>query len=271
MKLVIEKSNLECERPVSASGEYMPGSRETSPARPATSEKGDTSRLKAFVRGHTTKGLFEVIRHAHSEWRIYRRHRSGLRKIGLFLQRPEKKLNLGCGPNPKPGWINIDLFDSRADLQLDLREKWPFADGSVSYIYSEHVFEHFELHEEVAHFLSETHRVLRPDGVFDVGVPDTEWPLRAYGNKGDPYWVFSETLHPAWCKTQMDHINYHFRQGTEHKYAWDYETLSRKLQEFGFTNIVRRGYDPVLDSESRKIGTLNVTATKLLHSEFRSA
>src|SRR5215472_7118013 len=105
------------------------------------------TRLKRLVKACTTKGFFDVIRGANSEWRIYKCHRSALNKLALFLRSPEKKLNLGCGPNLKPGWINIDLFDSHADLQLDLREKWPFADASVSCIYSEHVFEHFELHE----------------------------------------------------------------------------------------------------------------------------
>src|ERR1700746_1738543 len=113
-------------------------------------------RLKEFIKAHTTRGFFEVIRKANTEWQIYKRHRSGLRNLRPFLLLPEKKLNLGCGPNPRPGWINVDLFDSRADLQLDLRERWPFADASVSHIYSEHVFEHFELHEEVSHFLSES-------------------------------------------------------------------------------------------------------------------
>jgi predicted SAM-dependent methyltransferase len=218
--------------------------------------------LKEFVKAHTTKGFFEVIRSANSEWRISKSHRSGLRKVGPFLQRPEKKLNLGCGPNSKPEWINIDLFDSRADLQLDLREKWPFPDACISHIYSEHVFEHFEHREEVVHFLSESRRVLRPGGRFEVGVPDTEWPLRAYGNPSDPYWLFCKTVHPEWCQTQMDHINYHFRQDTQHKYAWDHETLARKLRQFGFTDIVRREFDPALDSESRKIGTLYLTATR---------
>jgi hypothetical protein len=60
----------------------------------------------------------------------------------------------------------------------------------------------------------------------------------------------------------MDHINYHFRQNTEHKYAWDHETLARKLRQFGFTGVVRREFDPTLDSESRKIGTLYLTALK---------
>jgi predicted SAM-dependent methyltransferase len=218
--------------------------------------------VKEYTKTHTSKGFVNALRNAKKEWQIARLHRSEQKKVGPFLQRTEKKLNLGCGPNPKPGWINIDLFDSHADLQLDLREMWPFTDSSISHIYSEHVFEHFEFLEEVPHFLSEARRLLQPGGLFDVGVPDTEWPLHAYEDPGNPYWPFSKTVHPEWCETKLDHINYHFRQGTEHKYAWDYETLARTLQRFGFTNITRREFDPAIDSESRRTGTLYVTTIK---------
>ena len=118
--------------------------------------------VKEYTKTHTSKGFVNAVRNAKKEWRIARLHHSEQKKVGPFLQRTEKKLNLGCGPNPKAGWINIDLFDSHADLRLDLREKWPFADASISHIYSEHVFEHFELQQEVPHFLSESLRVLQP-------------------------------------------------------------------------------------------------------------
>ena len=115
---------------------------------------------REFVRAHTSKSFRKAVLDGKFEWSLYRLHRSELRKVGPLLQRRDKKLNLGCGPNPKLGWINIDLFDAHADLRLDLRETWPFPDASISHVYSEHVFEHFEIHREVAHFLSEAHRVL---------------------------------------------------------------------------------------------------------------
>jgi predicted SAM-dependent methyltransferase len=218
--------------------------------------------FKEFVNSHTSGALRRSVRQVGEELRIYRRHRLGVRKARRSVGDLPLKLNLGCGPNSKPGWLNIDLFHSGADLHLDLRERWPFPDGSVAYIYSEHAFEHFEFYEEVPHVLSESLRVLQPEGVFDVGVPNAEWALRAYGNPDHDYWPCTPLWHPNTCETQLEHINYHFRQRGEHKYSWDEETLRRSLQRSGFACIARRPYDATLDTESRRIGTLYMRAIK---------
>ncbi|SRR6266550_374279 len=220
------------------------------------------SAVKDCVKRHTTYNLRRAIHDIGTEGLLCFRHWSALRKAPRFLRKRPLKLNLGCGPNRKPGWLNIDLFDSAADLQLDLRKRWPFAEGSAAYIYSEHVFEHFEFLQEVPHILSESLRVLQNGGVFDVGVPDTEWPLHAYGTPDHECWQLAPKWHPETCETQLDHINYHFRQGEQHKYAWDEETLTRSLKRSGFVCIVRRPFDATLDCESRRIGTLYMRAIK---------
>jgi predicted SAM-dependent methyltransferase len=220
------------------------------------------NQVKDYFKSRTTYALRRAIRDVVTEGHLCWRHWSAVRKARRLSRGLPLKLNLGCGPNSKGGWLNIDLFDSGADLQLDLRKRWPFPDGSVTYIYSEHMFEHFDFSEEVPHILSESLRVLKDEGVFDVGVPDTEWPLRAYGNPDNNYWPFAPTWHPSSCETQLDHINYHFRQGEQHKYAWDEETLTRSLRRSGFVCIIRRPFDGMLDSESRKIGTLYMRAIK---------
>ena len=46
------------------------------------------------------------------------------------------KLNLGCGENAKPGWINVDLFKTSCRIWLDIREPLPFPDGSVAMVYT---------------------------------------------------------------------------------------------------------------------------------------
>ena len=141
---------------------------------------------------------------------------------------------------------------------------WPFTDSSISHIYSEHVFEHFEFCEEVPHFLSEARRSYSPaGGLFDVGVPDTEWPLHAYGRSRQPILALLENGPTrSGAKQNWTTSTIIFARGTEHKYAWDYETLARTLQRFGFTDITRREFDPAIDSESRRTGTLYVTTIK---------
>lgn len=221
--------------------------------------------VKDHIKAHTTKALRSSVRHAGWELRMCLRQRRELKKVPQFLQGLPLKLSLGCGPNAKPGWLNIDLCDPGADVQLDLREHWPFPDGSVSHIYSEHLLAHFEFHEEVPHLLAESLRVLHAGGRFDVGVPDSDWPLHAYGNPHDHYWRFAKEILPAWCETQLDIINYHFRQDKihgEHQYAWDEETLARSLKRAGFTSVARRQFDLSLDSESRRKGTLYMRAIK---------
>jgi predicted SAM-dependent methyltransferase len=192
------------------------------------------------------------VRQLLDESVVFFRHRRGAKQVSRFLRALPIKLNLGCGPNRKDGWVNVDLYDPAADLHLDLRDAWPFPDGSVSYIYSEHVFEHFDFQEEVPHFLQEALRVLEPGGIFDVAVPDTEAPLKAYGDPNATFWTVASKMqwHPG-CETQLERINYHFRQHGQHKYAWDAETLAKTLQTAGFRGIRRREFDSAMDSAER--------------------
>jgi predicted SAM-dependent methyltransferase len=210
-----------------------------------------------------TAAFRRSLANAKREFHFMRLHRASAR-MAARLAPGDLKLNIACGPNVKPGWVNVDLLPA-ADLHLDLREPLPFPDNSVSIIYSEHFFEHLEFPDEAERFLAESLRVLARGGVFSVGVPDTEWPLRAYVTGDDSYFRLARDemkWHPAWCDTRLHQINFHFRQGQEHKYAYDYETLESVLKKAGFVSVTRREFDPSLDSESRKIGTLYAEGRK---------
>jgi predicted SAM-dependent methyltransferase len=221
-----------------------------------------TSSLKRYLKKRTPYGLREALLQLRNEWILFRRHTVGTKKVSRFLQVLPVKLNLGCGPKRKDGWVNVDLFDPSADLQLDIRNTWPFPDCSASYIYSEHVFEHFEIYVEIPHFLREALRVLEPNGVFDVVVPDTAIALRAYGDPNATFW--SKALEMQWhpgCQTQLEHINYHFRQRGEHKFMWDAETLTKALEAAGFTAVAQREFNSTMDSLERVL-SLYMTARK---------
>jgi len=181
----------------------------------------------------------------------------------IYPQVSGLKLNLGCGPKVKEGWCNADLHSRDADFRLDLREDWPFATGSASVIYSEHFFEHLDYPVEMSHYLREALRVLEVGGVLHIGVPGTAWLMHSYGDPSSDYWRLAKTIwHPKSCQTQMHHINYHFRQEGEHKYAWDEETLIYEIRAHGFADPVLRDWDDALDSEDRRINTIYVMAYK---------
>ncbi len=96
------------------------------------------------------------------------------------------KLNIGCGRDTRPGFINMDRHawpgDSShpaVDLVHDLEDApWPFQDGSVDYILASHVLEHIFRFELV---WSEIARILKPGALIEVRVP--------YGHNYDPYHI----------------------------------------------------------------------------------
>jgi hypothetical protein len=100
-------------------------------------------------------GLRASLRLVRDEIGLYRRHRKGIRKAITYARQTNLKLNIGCGPNIKAGWLNLDLFHPRADLALDMREAMPFHDNSVTIIYSEHFFEHLDYPGTAKRFLKE--------------------------------------------------------------------------------------------------------------------
>lgn len=213
------------------------------------------------------------------EWRNQRVHRASARRAAALTAHGPIRLNLGCGDKRKPGWVNVDLHAPDADLRLDLREPLPFPDGSVEYIYCEHFFEHLdfpnvedamatvletpERPSEALSFLRECLRVLIPGGVLDVVVPDAERKIGMYVRRHEePFPAGPDWWGPAWCDTPMHCINYLFRQGREHKYAYDEETLARVFRSVGFVDVRRRPSDPSLDAPSHAIGSLCMVGRK---------
>ena len=214
--------------------------------------------MPLLFHSRAVRRSWRQLRH---ELGLQRAHRAAVRRARAYRGRVDLLLNLGCGENLKPGWVNVDALAPGA-LPLDLREALPFDDHSATTIYCEHFLEHLEYPKEVGRFLRECRRVLVPGGRLSLGVPDTEWPVRSYAADEEAYFRLArEKFHPKWCDTKMHNLNFHFRQGSEHKYAYDYETLAAVLAKQGFTSVRRREFDPLLDTLARAVGTLYVEAT----------
>lgn len=105
---------------------------------------------------------------------------------------PSRKLNLGCGSRFREGWTNVDITSSGSGvIAHDLRQPLPFDDKSFDLAYHSHVLEHFD-RDGAKLFLKECFRVLRPNGVIRIVVPDLEGIVRCYlslmerGLQGEP-------------------------------------------------------------------------------------
>ena len=89
-------------------------------------------------------------------------------------------LNLGCGHRLHPAWINVDYVATEAGVMAyDLMHGIPFSDESVDVVYHSHFLEHLS-RAAAETFVHECFRVLRPQGLLRVVVPDLENVVRAY-------------------------------------------------------------------------------------------
>jgi SAM-dependent methyltransferase len=114
--------------------------------------------------------------------RISRRHsafecgREWARALGDTGERA-LLLNLGCGDKILPGYVNVDVVESRAgmkpDVICDLHDLAPFADASAEEVLAVHVVEHF-WRWEIRDVLREWVRVLKPGGRMVIECPNLQ-------------------------------------------------------------------------------------------------
>lgn len=89
-------------------------------------------------------------------------------------------LNLGCGQRFHPEWTNIDFVSQSPYVQThNLLHGIPFPDESFEVVYHSHVLEHFTK-TDGKKFLEECFRVLKPNGIIRIAVPDLERIAREY-------------------------------------------------------------------------------------------
>ncbi|MFB2771541.1 methyltransferase domain-containing protein [Pelatocladus sp. BLCC-F211] len=89
-------------------------------------------------------------------------------------------LNLGCGRRFHPEWTNVNFISTGEDvIAHNLTQGICFPDASFDVVYHSHLLEHFSK-TAADSFLKECYRVLRPQGILRVAVPDLEQIARTY-------------------------------------------------------------------------------------------
>lgn len=173
---------------------------------------------------------------------------------------PVRKLHLGAGPGSPQGWLSTDVTpQSDAVVCLDATERFPIADGTFDYVFSEHMIEHLSWPAGLA-MLRECNRVLRPGGTIRVATPDLAVLLGLYrakaGPAGERYvrWITDHCLPGIRTYRAAFVINNAFRSWG-HQFLYDGELLELALAEAGFANIRRSACGDSTDAELRGIET----------------
>ncbi|MBS0517124.1 MAG: methyltransferase domain-containing protein [Proteobacteria bacterium] len=179
-------------------------------------------------------------------------------------------LNVGCGPNIREDFVNIDyLWRPGVDLCCDITKPIPIGDGQVGGVYTEHCLEHIPL-DGTRLFLSECLRMLMPGGTIRIVVPDLEMYARAYVRTldGQPAVLPNDYfVNATGVNKPVALINEVF-YGPSHRFMYDFRTLAEVLEQAGFTKAVKlslnEGSDPrlLIDVPERVSESLYVEARK---------
>lgn len=97
---------------------------------------------------------------------------TNVKAIGKLGDLPKEiRLNLGCGLDVLKGYINIDLYSENPEVvYMDVR-KLKFKLDTVTEIKAYDILEHVS-HRETEAIIKEWKRVLKPDGILNIRVPD---------------------------------------------------------------------------------------------------
>lgn len=159
-------------------------------------------------------------------------------------------IDIGSGPWPKPdAHIRMDFHDwPGVNCKHDLLETpYPFADGVFSKAYMGDVIEHIYIFD-IDRVLTEVHRILKKDAIFEVVVPDARWIFERIV-KGD----WKEKANVSWLnqsdddwKNAMSYLfgGFHNKEeykmaGMGHVNAFDTDSLKKLLEKNGFVNCRR--------------------------------
>lgn len=188
---------------------------------------------------------------------------------------PQVRLNIGCGHIQPAGWINIDnsiraslasrlpILDrlltrlkllpmtefNRYTRVINVHKKLPWPDKSVDAIYCGEVLEHFDV-KQGEQFIRECFRILRPDGVLRVRVPDNYRFWKSYTRE---YETAIALNHDQWTDRHTRWIAMFFKDicvrrpyfgsmGHFHKWMYDEISLTLLFRNAGFLGVERRAF-----------------------------
>jgi SAM-dependent methyltransferase len=166
------------------------------------------------------------------------------------------KIDFGCGPNKKEGFLGVDQYAMKGvDIILDIvNGEWPWADGEVEEAHASHFVEHLTA-EQRCKFFNNLYRVMKPGGTVTVICP--HWASnRAYGDPTHQWPPFAEFalfyLDKEWRAANAPHTDAeHWAPGYSCDFTatWGYSlhptlnTRNLEFQQFALNNYKEAASD----------------------------
>ena len=177
------------------------------------------------------------------------------------------KLHLGCWHRIIPGFIHVDLCDlPHIDFRNDIGDLSFAKKESVDYIYCSHSLEYKNFHE-AEKVIIEWRRVLKPNGLLRIAVPDFQALINLYKKTKS----LDSIIGPLFGKMPLNDKTIY------HRVAYDFNKLSDLLIKNGFKDVKRydwrntqhaniddhsQAYFPHMDKENGMLISLNVECKK---------
>jgi predicted SAM-dependent methyltransferase len=135
------------------------------------------------ILSYSPFGVYEIYRDKKKNEKRFKTQKN---VIAEYLKNTEiKKLQIGCGKNILEGWLNTDLNDTDTIVYLDAGKSFPIETGTFDCIYSEHLFEHLKVEQQI-NMLNEGYRILKKGGIMRIAMPNLEFLYNIYSNPNTP-------------------------------------------------------------------------------------
>lgn len=176
-----------------------------------------------------------------------------------------KRLNWGCGSWTEPGWINSDIKDGPGiDISCDIREGLPLDSDSIDYAVSIHSLPEIP-YPEIVPALQELRRVLKPEGVLRISLPDLDKGIAAYQRNDHSYFLIpDEEVKNIGSKLIVQLLWYGWSRT-----LFTHDFIEELLRKAGFREVRRCAYRQthsshpnIIDLDNREHESLFVEAVK---------
>jgi predicted SAM-dependent methyltransferase len=177
-----------------------------------------------------------------------------------------KRVNIGCGQSPTPGWLNYDNslsvrlarhpllarafgrlpvlarsqrefveFAATRDIHwADATKHIPLPDASVEVLYTSHTVEHMD-REDARRFAGEALRVLAPGGIIRVAVPDLRVLVNQYLDEENADTFMERTwLTRPRARSPVERLQSLLVGERHHLWMYDGPSMVRFLSAMGF-------------------------------------